>query len=129
MANIVFVLKKLIMPIRPTSHVLLAGDSNFSENMKKELLEECSNINISTMFNSNESYDYIFIFEHSTVNSRRILKNISIYLSPLFETDHKFMQIYNHCTQNNECLVIDMNSKNIIEKSVYWYSPKFTANQ
>jgi len=168
-------LKKLAMPIRSDTHVLLAGDPVFTEYMKKELLEESLNIKLSTIFNSNDMYDYIFIFEHSTVKSAISLKSISAYLSPLFapaaaaleararercaESDIKvakaigrddyyyinsirqryllapggwtandlFMNLYDQCTQNNECLVIDMNSR--IEESVYWYKPKFTTNQ
>ena len=168
-------LKKLAMPIRSDTHVLLAGDPVFTEYMKKELLEESLNIKLSTIFNSNDMYDYIFIFEHSTVKSAISLKSISAYLSPLFapaaaaleararercaESDIKvakavgrdayyytnsirqryllapggltandlFMNLYDQCTQNNECLVIDMNSR--IEDSVYWYKPKFTSNQ
>jgi len=164
-------LKKLITPITPDTHVLLSGDPVFTEHMKRELLEENSNIKLSTVFNSNDTYDYIFIFEHSTVKSAISLKSISAYLSPLFapaaaaeraasasaaaeraavvakivgrdsyyinsirrnshllepnfSANDYFMELYDQCTQNNECLVIDMNSNNRIEDSVYCYRPK-----
>ena len=169
-------LKKLITPIRSDTHVLVTGDPVFTEHMKRELLEENSNIKLSTVFNSNDTYDYIFIFEHSTVKSAISLKSISVYLSPLFApaatatnasvlaaavarevanaesvglswdsidsirrryrlieptfsasygANDLFMHLYDKCTQNNECLVIDMNSNNRIEDSVYWYRPYF----
>jgi hypothetical protein len=142
-------LKKLAMPIRSDTHVLVTGDPVFTEDMKRELLEENSNIKLSTVFNSNDTYDYIFIFEHSTVKSAISLKSISAYLSPLFapaatyiadirrrhllapgfNTNDLFMELYDQCTQNNECLVIDMNSNNRIEDSVYWYRPNFKEEE
>lgn len=135
-----FKFKKLTMPINPMSHVLILGGSKVAKIMKIELKEQSSNIKISTVYNSCDRYDYIFIFELLSLDSMASFNELSEYLTPLFITAMKgyvttyddsdvFDAIYREVSIDNDCLIIDMNSgdlnsDNILE-SLYWYEPNF----
>ncbi len=78
----------------------------------------CFDKAISIPPNLRANIDFIFIFESNKSNKKRLYEDYA----GMFPTLHMFESIYNDCTKEDECLVINNCSPSPkLENQIYWY--------
>lgn len=70
--------------------------------------------------------DYVFIMRENNFNNRRRIYENYASMFPTFEM---FCTVMDQCTENFECLVIQVNaSSNKLQDQVFWYKADFHSN-
>jgi hypothetical protein len=69
--------------------------------------------------NLRTNIDYVFILRENNINNRRRIYENYASMFPTFEV---FCTVMDQCTENHECLVLQINSNsNKLEDQVFWY--------
>ena len=72
--------------------------------------------------NLRTNIDYVFILRENNINNRRRIYENYASMFPTFEV---FCTVMDQCTENHECLVLQINSaSNKLEDQVFWYKAK-----
>lgn len=102
------------MPIKEKSNILIIGNLNSCEVMKKELLAQNKDHHISYQLETDISYDYVIAFKEYTEEELSYLcQRIDSY------SENTFRQIVSKCALFDDCIIIDFKSN----ASVFWYKP------
>jgi hypothetical protein len=76
--------------------------------------------------NLRTNIDYVFILRENNINNRRRIYENYASMFPTFEV---FCTVMDQCTENHECLVLQINSaSNKLEDQVFWYKAKSHDN-